>query len=120
MSDSNPSNDILDQFLGPIRHALDEQGLDERFLAKLLKEETEATVEKPFLSRKKIIYSKPLPAWEIKQRARMDAHKLRGDYPVEEHRITGDMITSRSPEEIEVLREAAKRVIEELMAKRLP
>ena len=50
----------------------------------------------------------------------MDAHKLRGDYPVEEHRITGDMITSRSPEEIEVLREAAKRVIEELMAKRLP
>lgn len=36
-----------------------------------------------------IIYSKSLAAWEIRQKARQDAHKLRGDYPAEatEHRF---------------------------------
>jgi len=28
-------------------------------------------------------------AWDIRQRARMDAHKLRGDYPAEKREITG-------------------------------
>jgi hypothetical protein len=28
-------------------------------------------------------------AWDVRQRARMDAHKLRGDYPAEKREITG-------------------------------
>lgn len=32
-----------------------------------------------------ILYSKKLIAWEIRQKARQDAHKLRGDYPAEKH-----------------------------------
>lgn len=28
-------------------------------------------------------------AWDIRQRARMDTHKLRGDYPAEKREITG-------------------------------
>jgi hypothetical protein len=28
-------------------------------------------------------------AWDIRQRARVDAHKLRGDYPAEKREITG-------------------------------
>jgi hypothetical protein len=28
-------------------------------------------------------------AWDLRQRARMDAHKLRGDYPAEKREITG-------------------------------
>ena len=45
-------------------------------------------------------------AWDVRQRARMDAHKLRGDYPAEKQEITGagggplsvlyDEITGRS------------------------
>jgi len=28
-------------------------------------------------------------AWEVRQKARMDAHRLRGDYPAEEHKHEG-------------------------------
>ncbi len=73
---------------------LNEKGITLDYLADKLKEELEAQEVKVFhtdrvtvdLEGKKItsdevIYSDPLIAWKVRQEARKDAHKLRGDYP---------------------------------------
>jgi hypothetical protein len=93
---------------------LDVRGITPSFLAKKLKAELEATEIKAFNHGGKLVYSDPLVAWEVRQRARIDAQKLLGLYPAEEHRITGDMIPSRSPEEIKSLQEIARRVAGEV------
>jgi len=81
----------------PIHKALDSQGITPMYLAKRLKRELNAKEVKVFKSMvyggdgecgDEIIYSKPLVAWAIRQKARQDAHKLRGDYPAEKLDIT--------------------------------
>ena len=48
-----------------------------------LEAELEACETKVFSNALGVIYSDDLTAWNIRQKARMDAHKLRGDYPAE-------------------------------------
>ena len=99
----------------PLVSALEGEGIAEKYIAKKLKEELEATEVKVFKPRgEDISYSEPLPAWEVRQRARMDAQRLRGDYPIEEHRITGEMVVERSAEEIGLLRRVAAEVAEKI------
>jgi hypothetical protein len=38
-----------------------------------------------------VVYSDPLIDWQTRQKARMDTHKLRGDYPAEKWDITGNL-----------------------------
>jgi hypothetical protein len=93
--------DILEQLNSPIIKALDDRGITADCLAKKLKAELAAKETKPFKAKvskfidpndvtkgvyetEEVIYSKRLLAWEVRQKARMDAHKLRGDYPPEE------------------------------------
>ena len=111
MSDDYP---IEKELLSPILEALDAEGITLPFLSKQLKKELKAKEIKVFNDKGTVIYSDGVPALDIQQRARIDAHKLRGDYPAEEHRITGEMITSRSPEEIKDLQEIASRVVDEI------
>ena len=40
-------------------------------------------------THEEVIYSKGMVAWDIRQKARQDAHKLRGDYPAEKHEVGG-------------------------------
>ncbi len=54
-------------------------GITEDYLIGKLKGELDATDKKK-------------PIWKIQQDARKDAHKLRGDYPAEQHEHTGDVI----------------------------
>ena len=98
----------------PVIAALEKEGITLSHLSKILHKELKAKEIKPFKNKNRVIYSKGLNALDIQQRARIDAHKLRGDYPAEEHRITGEMITSRSPEEIKDLQEIANRVVDEI------
>ena len=111
---SQIKKEIQAELLSPIIEALDAEGITLPYLSKQLKKELKAKEIKVFKSKNKVIYSKGLNALDIQQRARIDAHKLRGDYPAEEHRITGEMITSRSPEEIKDLQEIASRVVDEI------
>jgi len=65
-----------------LRQAMTALGLTEQVLLEKLKQELDATEVKAALDRKgSWRYSKPLIAWEVRQRARMDAHRIRGDYP---------------------------------------
>ena len=45
--------------------------------------------------------------WSTRQRARMDAHKLRGDYPAERHEITNLDQIQYTPEERKMFKELA-------------
>jgi len=114
VEDSQIKKEIEAELLSPLIEALDAEGITLPYLAKSLKKELKAKEIKVFNDKGMIIYSDGVPALDIQQRARIDAHKLRGDYPAEEHRITGEMITSRSPEEIKDLQEIASRVVDEI------
>jgi hypothetical protein len=62
------------------------------YLAKKLKAELNAKLPKVFLPKnsRKQVYTAPLILWEIRQKARMDAHKLKGHYPAEKHQVGFD------------------------------
>lgn len=75
--------DILDGLGTPLIEAFGVRGITPSFLAEKLKAELEATEVKAFNHGGKVIYSKPLEAWEVRQRARIDAQKLFGLYPAE-------------------------------------
>lgn len=56
-------------------------------LLNYLEKELEACETKVFSTQEGLVYSDPLVAWNIRQKARMDAHKLRGDYPAEKSEV---------------------------------
>jgi len=80
---------ITKQLNSPIIEALGNEGITPSYLAKLLKKELEAKQVKVFQHQGEIIESEPLEALDIRQKARQDAHKLRGDYPSEKHEVEG-------------------------------
>jgi len=84
---------------------LDSHGLTFDYLTKKLKRELNAKETKVFNDKDDgIIYSKNMTAWTIRQKARQDAHKLRGDYPAEKTEHSGrvtleEIIKSQEKEE---------------------
>jgi len=72
---------------------MDEKGITDDYLAKKLKAELNAKATKVFLPKnsRKPVYSDPLVNWDTRQKARMDAHKLKGHYPAEKHQVGFDM-----------------------------
>ena len=99
------SQKILESLNAPIIKALDAHGITISYLARKLKSELNAREVKTFKAKvlkpsdpanpssyvevEEIIYSKSLIAWDTRQKARMDAHALRGDYPPEKREISG-------------------------------
>ena len=91
----------------PVLTAFDQEGLTPRYLARKHKKELNAKKTDTFkgkvveeqtdnagkvigrTEREVVIYSKPLIAWDTRQKARQDAHKLRGDYPPEKSEFSG-------------------------------
>jgi len=73
----------------PIIAALDAEGITLKALAKQLKRELKAKETKFFQKDGKVVEKHNVIAWEVRQKARMDAHRLRGDYPAEEHKHEG-------------------------------
>lgn len=72
-----------DWLRNPMGPAFKGVGITPEYLAKKIKEELEAEETKVFSGPKGVVYSKNMIAWQIRQRARQDAHKLMGDYPAE-------------------------------------
>ena len=99
----------------PIIRVLDSQGITDELLAEKLKEELEATETRTFQYKGDVIESKGKIAWEIRQRARQDAHKLRGDYPSEKHHhtIEGGLPIVPLTEDEKADLEARKQIIKE-------
>ena len=68
---------------GAISEALAQEGITPKYLAASLKRELEAEEVKSWLDRKtgRPVYTEPQVAWEVRQKARQDAHRLLGHYP---------------------------------------
>jgi len=98
--------EAADRALEAIRDVLDAEGIDGRYLSKKLKRELNAKKTETFkgevlipkdpkdpnselIKVGSVIYSAPMINWEVRQKARQDAHKLRGDYPPDKHELTG-------------------------------
>lgn len=75
----------------PVILALESKGITLDKLADCLEKELKAKEIKVFNDKGTIIYSEGVPALDIRQRARIDAHKLRGDYPAEKHEVSGSI-----------------------------
>ena len=73
----------------PIIDAFETEGINLKLLAKRLKKELNAKETKFFSYRGKVCGTIDVIAWDVRQRARQDAHKLRGDYPADKHEHTG-------------------------------
>lgn len=106
-------NNLLDNLNKEIINVLDSNGITTEYLITKLKEELNATEIKAFCNKGEIVYSAPLPAWNIKQNARIDAHKLRGDYP-NNLNISGSITTNRTKEEIEHIHSVIDQVIDKI------
>jgi len=102
---------ITKQLNSPIVEALENEGITPSYLAKLLKKELKAKEVKVFNDKGIVIYSDPLKALDIMQKARQDAHKLRGDYAAEKHEVTTN---PRSPAERKELMKIAKEMAEKI------
>ena len=83
----------------PIEEVCRKEGICEVYLAKKLKRELNAKETKVFNPKgnskaEGLIYSKALVAWDIRQKARMDAQKLLSLYPPEKHEVKHDLAGS--------------------------
>jgi len=78
---------LIDSLGVPLLNDLEQAGLTRSRLIELLKEELLATERKVFNNNGNLIYSDPAPAWEIRQKARLDIQKLCGFYPTEKHLV---------------------------------
>jgi len=81
--------DILSGLENPMTPILEKIGIGKSYLAQKLKKELNAKETKVFNDKGELIYSDNLVAWKIRQEARKDAHKLRGDYPAEKREHSG-------------------------------
>ena len=112
-------DELLDAIGKPLFQELEEGGITRTKLVEKLKEELDATECKIFNHNGNLISGPPQPAWEIRQRARIDACKLLALYPPDEYKLLGDvsLAPKRSPEELEFLHDMARKVAQEIRGK---
>jgi hypothetical protein len=91
---SDIAKKMLDSLSRPIIEAMDKEGMTLEYLMKKLKKELEAKETKFFAFQGKVISKRDVIAWGVRQNARQDANKLRGDYAPEkhEHSFSDDLI----------------------------
>ncbi len=90
----------------------DKHGITEDYLIGKLKAELESEEEIQRHINKKEVKIIKVPIWKIRQDARKDAHKLRGDYPAEKHEHTGDVIFHSNVPEPDMPEEEEKPPLE--------
>ena len=89
----------------PMKKAFKKQDITCDYLAKKLKEELESHETKFFAHQGEVIQQEDVINWATRQKARQDAHKLRGDYPAEKVDLDGDIIVNIQATPIEKKRE---------------
>lgn len=85
----------------PMLKALDKQDITVDDLAKKLREELDSQETKFFAHQGEVVQTENVINWATRQKARMDAHKLRGDYPAEKKDVGGDIIVNINATPIE-------------------
>ena len=97
----------------PMAKALEDKNITCDTLAEALVKELEAEETKFFADKGVVIDQKDVVAWGVRQRARQDAHKLRGDYPNEKLEHTGTIVFESNVPEPDPLPEEKPKTQEE-------
>lgn len=94
----NSKEDAIKAVMSPFADAMGKIGINESYLAKKLKKELTAKETKFFQKDGEVIETRDVVAWDVRQRARIDSHKLFGHYPAEkvEHDISGSLMAAVS------------------------
>jgi len=77
------------------------------FLIEKLREELEAKETKFFAHEGHVNDKRDVIAWRVRQIARQDAHRLRGDYPAEKHEIEQNIVYL-APKQVKKPKETGK------------
>lgn len=85
------SENFLDSFSRPIEAALVAENITLQRLAQQLSAELDAFETKFFAHQGEVINVRDVIAWDVRARARMDAQKLLGLYPAEQHDHQGGL-----------------------------
>lgn len=86
------SNDeMVEAILRPMHDAYKSVGITPLYLAKKHKSEMNASLSKAQIpkNQKEFVYSKKLPVWDTRQKARQDAQHNMGYCPPKNHKING-------------------------------
>ena len=84
-ADKEAQHKLSENELADFEDDLINEGINGPYLAKKAKDELDALEIKAQIPKgaDHFIYSKPLIAWDVRQKARQDLHKVRGDYKPE-------------------------------------
>lgn len=81
--------------------ALHDEGITLSYLAKKLHRELNAKENKVFCTKEgQVVVGPAMVAWDVRQKARIDAHRLLDNYPAEKHEHSG---AGRGPIVIELV-----------------
>jgi hypothetical protein len=87
--------EIHETALSGFRKAMEAEGITADVLAKQLKEELNANETKFFSHEGEVVDEREVIAWRIRQEARKDGNKLRGDYPADQLNLGGNIVIER-------------------------
>lgn len=73
------------------RALLEDAGINLSYLIGKLQDELNAYDTKMFAHQGEIGDTRDVIAWDVRQRARQDAHKLRGDYPADKQEMDANL-----------------------------
>jgi hypothetical protein len=112
--------EIYDSLGSPLVRCLDDVGVTDEELAKIISEGIKATDQKVFQYRGEIIESADKVAWESRRNFVDMALKLKGRYPSEKHHVTveGGLPVTQLSEEDRLEIEARKQVLKEKALRR--
>ncbi len=96
---------LLNSLNAPMFEAMAKAGITTEYLMEKLNDELKASETRVFNGKDGLIYSNPLVAHDVRQRARIDAHRLLGHYPADQHHFTGSVSTVLPPEDVALLDE---------------
>ena len=81
------ADEVIDDILRPFQAAMNEAHITPHLLVHKLAEELEANETKFFHHKGKVVSTRTVKSWDVRQSARIDAQKLLGAYPVEKHEL---------------------------------
>ena len=101
--DKNPIIPVLDWKKNPMGPAFEGEGITPEYLARKLKSELNARETKAQIPKgaTEFAYSKSMTAWDVRQKARQDAHKFMGDYPAEKVEHSGKLTLEEAVKKLE-------------------
>lgn len=97
----------VDELMKPFSEYMAKNGITNDLVLKALKAELKAKETTFFQHQGKVTAQRNVIAWKVRQEARRDIHRLRGDYAPEKHDVDHNIVYL-APKKIKKLKATAK------------